>query len=196
MAKNRNYVKYNFVEQKLLKMITTMLLTIGMSLFISLLVLNAKLPTKIQYVEEVTINAPIHSIYDAVRYQEQLMAWSAWPKATKSQCAVKNVDGKLGAQTVYLKNGKQFGYQEVTDLQDNEKVSFYLTSKAPFEQDTRLHFYFQERDNNNTNVMLYFDNTLKRPSHIFPHILGIIKWTHGMHLKDLAGLKKYVENKA
>ncbi|WP_299519250.1 SRPBCC domain-containing protein [Winogradskyella sp.] len=176
-------------------MITTILLTIGMSLLISLIILNITLPVKVQYVEEINLNAPVNAVYDAIRYQEQLMQWSAWPKETKSQCAVKNADGKLGAQTVYLKNGKQFGYQEVTDLEENEKVSFYLTSKAPFEQDTRLHFYLKEIADNNTYVMLYFDNTLKKPSHIFPHIFGIIKWTHGMHLKDLAGLKKYVENR-
>ncbi|MEM6718882.1 MAG: SRPBCC domain-containing protein [Bacteroidota bacterium] len=174
-------------------MVTTILLSIGFGVLIAILLLIIKLPTKIQYIEEIQVNATISKVYDAIRYQEQLMKWSAWPSETKSQCAVKNVDGQIGAQTVYLQKGKQFGYQEVTELIENEKVSFYLTSKAPFEQDTRLHFYLKALENGKTNVLLYFDNTLKRPSHLFPHVFGIINWTHQMHLKDLAGLKKFSE---
>ena len=174
-------------------MITTILIATGIGILVTLLILVFKLPTKVQYVEEIQVNAPVKKVYDAVRFQEQLMDWSAWPSETNSQCAVKNVDGQIGAQTVYLQKGKQFGYQEVTELIENEKVSFYLTSKAPFEQDTRMHFYLRPINENQTIVSLYFDNTLKRPSHVFPHIFGIINWTHKMHLKDLAGLKKYVD---
>lgn len=174
-------------------MITTTLIATGIGILVALLILVFKLPTKVQYVEEIQVNAPVKKVYDAVRFQEQLMDWSAWPSETNSQCAVKNVDGQIGAQTVYLQKGKQFGYQEVTELIENEKVSFYLTSKAPFEQDTRMHFYLRPMNENQTNVSLYFDNTLKRPSHVFPHIFGIVNWTHKMHLKDLEGLKKYVE---
>ncbi|MEM0931408.1 MAG: hypothetical protein AAGJ12_03005 [Bacteroidota bacterium] len=174
-------------------MMTTVLIGAGMGFLIALFVLAIKLPTKIQYVEEIEVNASIKETYDAIRFQERLMKWSAWPSETNSQCAVKNVDGEIKAQTVFLQKGKQFGYQEITDLIENEKVSFYLTSKAPFEQDTHLHFFLKELDETNTHVMLYFDNLLKRPSHIFPHVFGIVKWTHGMHLKDLAGLKAFVE---
>ncbi|MGB3468689.1 MAG: hypothetical protein WBA74_25615, partial [Cyclobacteriaceae bacterium] len=64
------------------------LLSIVIGLFIALLILVIKLPTKIQYIEEIDINAPVSKVYDAIRYQEQLMKWSAWPKETKSQCKV------------------------------------------------------------------------------------------------------------
>jgi len=174
-------------------MLITLLLSVGFGLLIAFVILMFKLPTKIQYIEEIQIHAPINTVYDAIRYQEQLMQWSAWPSETKSQCAVKNVDGQIGAQTVYLQKGKQFGYQEITELIENEKISFFLTSKAPFEQDTRMHFFLKELNENETLVSLYFDNTLKKPSHIFPHVFGIINWTHNMHLKDLKGLKKYTE---
>ncbi len=175
-------------------MVLAVIIGVISGLLTSLFVLYFNLPTKVQYLEEILIKAPPKAIYDAIRYQEQLMKWSAWPSATKSQCAVRNVDGQLGAQTVYLQKGKQFGYQEVIALVANEKVSFYLTSNAPFEQNTRLHFYLNEIDVEHTRVLLYFDNTLKRPSHIFPYVFGIIQWTHNMHLKDLAGLKKFAEN--
>ncbi|MEL6537822.1 MAG: hypothetical protein AAFQ98_20545, partial [Bacteroidota bacterium] len=56
-----------------------------------------------------------------------------------------------------------------------------------------LHFYFVPAENGKTEVRLWFDNLLKKPSHIFPHLFGIIRWTHAMHLKDLAGLKEFAE---
>ena len=175
---------------------TTMILTaLAIAILLTLLILLKVLPTKVQYLETIKVKANISKVYDAVRFQEQLMAWSAWPTETKSQCEVRNTDGQVGAQTIYLNKGKQFGYQEVTELVKDDKVSFMLTSKAPFEQETKLHFLFKQLDNENTEVTLWFDNTLKKPSFLLPHIFGIIKWTHRMHLKDLAGLKKYVEAK-
>jgi len=174
-------------------MLTTILLPITLGILVALIILSLKLPTKIQYIEEVEINAPVSKVYDAIRFQDQLMRWSAWPAETNSQCAVKNMDGHVGAQTVYLQKGKQFGYQEVTELVKNEKVGFYLTSRAPFEQDTRMYLFLSEINDAETKVALWFDNTLKKPSHLFPHLFGIVDWTHRMHLKDLEGLKKFAE---
>ena len=175
-------------------MLSIILLSLAIGIVIAILILLKVLPVKVQYIETINVEAPVSKVYDAIRFQQQLMAWSAWPTETKSQCAVKNTDGLVGAQTVYMSKGNEFGYQEITHLAENEKVSFYLKSKAPFEQDTRLHFLLKATDTNKTEVNLWFDNTLKKPSLLLPYIVGIIQWTHGMHLKDLAGLKKYVEN--
>lgn len=176
-------------------MISTILISVAIGIFVAILILLIALPTKVQYMETINVQAPISKVYDAVRFQEQLMAWSAWPTETKSQCEVKNTDGQIGAQTVYLSKGKQFGYQEITNLVNNEKVSFILKSKAPFEQETKLHFLFKQLQSNQTEVTLWFDNTLKKPSFLLPYVFGIIKWTHNMHLKDLAGLKTFVETR-
>ena len=176
-------------------MISTILISLSIGILVAIFILLIVLPAKVQYIETIKVQANVARVYDAVRFQEQLMSWSAWPAETKSQCEVKNTDGQLGAQTIYLNKGKQFGYQEITNLVENEKVSFILKSKAPFEQETKLHFLFKQLETNETEVTLWFDNTLKKPSLLLPYVFGIIKWTHKMHLKDLAGLKKFVENK-
>lgn len=164
-------------------------------LVVALILLIWFLPKKVQYIETITIDAPINKVYDAIRYQEQLMEWSAWPRETNSLCEVKNKDGVIGAQTVYMnQKGKQFGYQEVTDLVENKKVSFYLKSfVAPFEEHVKMDFILKEISNNKTKVSLWFDETLKKPAFLIAYFGGIIKWVHSMHLKDLAGLKKYAE---
>ena len=176
-------------------MISTILISLSIGILVAIFILLIVLPAKVQYIETIKVQANVARVYDAVRFQEQLMSWSAWPAETKSQCEVKNTDGQLGAQTIYLNKGKQFGYQEITNLTLNEKVSFILKSKAPFEQETKLHFLFKPLDSKETEVTLWFDNTLKKPSFLLPYVVGIIKWTHNMHLKDLAGLRKFVENK-
>ncbi len=161
----------------------------------ALVLLIWKLPRKIQYIETITVKAPIAKVYDAIRYQEQLMEWSAWPEETNSLCEVKNTDGVLGAQTIYKnKKGKKFGYQEVTELVENEKVSFYLKSYvAPFEDEVRMDFILKSQSGSETEISLWFDEKLKKPAFLIAYFGGIIDWVHQMHLKDLAGLKKYVE---
>ncbi|MEM9932847.1 MAG: hypothetical protein AAF824_04510, partial [Bacteroidota bacterium] len=153
------------------------------------------LPKKVQYIETITVKAPISKVYDAIRFQQQLMEWSAWPPETNALCKVNNEDGLPGAQTIYMnQKGKEFGYQEVTTLIKNEKVSFYLKSfVAPFEEDVRLDFILKELSDNETEISLWFNETLKKPAFLIAYFGGIIKWVHSMHLKDLEGLKKYVE---
>ncbi|MEM1216875.1 MAG: SRPBCC domain-containing protein, partial [Bacteroidota bacterium] len=152
-------------------------------------------PKKVQYIETITIDAPIDKVYDAIRYQEQLMEWSAWLAETNSLCKVNNEDGVVGAQTIYMnQKGKQFGYQEITKLVKDEKVSFFLKSfVAPFEEEVKMDFILKRLTSDQTEVSLWFDETLKKPAFLIAYFGGIIKWVHRMHLKDLAGLKKYAE---
>ncbi|PRX56279.1 SRPBCC domain-containing protein [Flagellimonas meridianipacifica] len=177
-------------------MLATILISIGTGLLTATIVLIIVLPKKVQYIETINVNATVEKVYDAIRYQERLMNWSAWPSETNSLCAVKNVDGQIGAQTVFLnRKGKQFGYQEITHLVPNEKVSFFLKSDVvPFEEDVRLHFILKPLHGQHTQVNLWFDETLKKPQFLIAYIGGITKWVHKMHLKDLAGLKKFVES--
>jgi hypothetical protein len=177
-------------------MLTTTLLSLAIGMVLAILLLILFLPDKVQYTEILTVKAPVSKVYDAIRFQEQLMAWSAWPIETNSQCFVKNTDGMVGAQTVYAKNGKEFGYQEITHLTQNESVTFFLKSYvAPFEKDVRLSFVLKELPNDETEVRMWFSELLRKPHFLIAYIGGILKWVHAMHLKDLANLKKYVEQK-
>jgi uncharacterized protein YndB with AHSA1/START domain len=170
-------------------------LLLGLVTALSILVLI--LPNKVQYIEKITVDSPVSKVYDAIRYQEQLMVWSAWPSETNSQCFLQGEDGKVGARTVYSKNGKEFGYQEITSLSKNEEIVFRLKSYvAPFEKEVKLTFILIPLpDHDCTEVILWFDEVLKKPHFLIAYFGGIINWVHSMHLKDLQGLKKFVEQK-
>jgi hypothetical protein len=145
-------------------MVTAILLSVGIGLTIAIILLIIFLPDKVQYIETITVNATVSKVYDAIRFQKQLMEWSAWPAETKSQCFVRNTDGIIGAQTVYSKKGKEFGYQEITRLTENEKVTFFLKSYvAPFEKDVRLTFILKQLPNNQTEINMWFTELLKKP---------------------------------
>jgi Polyketide cyclase / dehydrase and lipid transport len=150
------------------------------------------MPTNIQYRESIVISAPIQRVYDNVRYQEDLMNWSAWPSTTKSTCSVAGLDGQKGAQTVFFSKGKRFGHQELTDLAENKSATFTLESKGP-PQKPVLTFLFEAVGKDQTKVTIDFSNQLSRPFNVLLRLFGIVRWTRQMHVKDLQGLKRYCE---
>ncbi|MEM6612754.1 MAG: hypothetical protein AAF652_10975 [Cyanobacteria bacterium P01_C01_bin.72] len=172
-----------------------MLITgLGIGIFVGLILLIIMTPRVVEYVETITIKGSDAEIYDAIRYQESLMEWSAWPSETSSTCHVEAQDGEVGAMTVFVdKKGKRFGHQTVEKLSSCRYVSFGLESKGPPHTPT-LNFYITPQSNNGCVVMLHFRNHITPPFHVMLRLFGIVKWTREMHLKDLDGLRRYVEN--
>jgi hypothetical protein len=150
-------------------------------------------PSRVEYVEVIAINVDRSEVYNSIRRQVDLMKWSAWPSETGSSCSVKGDDGKVGAQTIFLdKKGRKFGYQEVTELVENVQVSFKLESKGP-PHVPALHFYLSELRPETTHVTLHFTNDITPPFHLPLRLFGVVKWTRQMHVKDLDGLKRFLE---
>jgi uncharacterized protein YndB with AHSA1/START domain len=149
-------------------------------------------PRKVEYTESITVAASVADIYDAVRMQEALMQWSAWPSTTGSTCSTENADGRTGARTVYFSKGKRFGYQEVTHLVPNRRVDIALFSAGP-PQKPRMSFVLTPLDAGRTRVDFQWHNELPRPFNLLLRLFGIVRWTRQMHVKDLDGLKRYCE---
>ena len=90
------------------------------------------------------------------------------------------------------KKGDRFGHQEVTALDPGRRVELVLHSKGPPQQ-TKLAFELQPLSDSRTRVLLHFDNEIARPFNLLLRVAGVVRWTRGMHLKDLQGLKAYAE---
>ena len=181
----------------MLAVLTTIAAIIG-CLTLTVILLSALSPTRLEYEEAVTINAPAWQIYDDIRLQQRLMRWSAWPKETKSKCAVdishaiEGEDGTVGTRTVFFSKGKAMGFQELQSLQPNYSVSFTLEGAGPPHFPTMV-FTLEEIDEDNTKVVLSFINRMPPPFNLIWNFAGISKWTRKMHVKDLAGLKAFSE---
>lgn len=169
------------------------IISICAAIIIGLIIAVVATPRIVEYVETTTIDAPRRAVYDAIRRQSYLMKWSAWPSETGSACKVLGEDGVVGAQTVFLdKKGSKFGYQEVTQMTKDASVSFMLESKGPPHLPV-MHFYLSDLDDDKTHVSLHFINDITPPFHLALRLFGVVKWTRGMHKKDLDGLKRFLE---
>lgn len=151
------------------------------------------LPNTVRYSEKIIVNAPISQVYDNIRLQERLMLWSAWPEATGSTCSLENADGHVGARTVFFNKGERFGHQEIIALDLNQKVSMTLVNSGPLKHTPYLDFHLNAISKDQTEVTLKFVNTYQKPFQVPAKLLGIVKWTHNLQLKDLEGLKNYSE---
>lgn len=150
-------------------------------------------PARVRYTESIDIAASAEKLFDYIRYQEHLMRWSAWPSETGSSCVCEGADGEVGARTVFFtRKGDRFGYQEVTALEKDRRVELILKSKGP-PQRPKLVFELVPISPERTSVLLHFDNMINRPFNLIMRIAGIVRWTRGMHVKDLDGLKRYAE---
>ncbi len=150
-------------------------------------------PRHVRYVETIDIDAPAEAIYDHIRLQERLMRWSAWPSETGSACSCEGVDGQIDARTVFFTaKGDRFGHQEVIALDPGRAVVLSLAGKGP-PQKPVLTFKLFPISASRTRVELHFDNAITRPFNLILRLAGIVRWTRSMHLKDLAGLKRYAE---
>lgn len=154
--------------------------------------LSALAPTKAEYTEEITVNAPVDDVYDDIRLQEHLMRWSAWPKETSSTCKVEGPDGQIGTRTVFFTKGKRVGHQEVVSLKENEEVVLTLVGPGPPHK-PKLTFELRSEGEGRTIVLAHFVNKLPRPFNAIWKFAGLTKWTRQMHRKDLAGLKAFSE---
>ncbi len=163
-----------------------------LGLVVLAVVLSALAPTKVEYTEEITVDAPVGDVYDDIRLQEHLMRWSAWPKETKSTCTVEGTDGETGAKTVFFTKGKRVGHQEVVRLKENEEVVLTLVGPGPPHK-PKLTFELCPEGEGRTRVLAHFVNELPRPFNAIWKFAGLTKWTREMHRKDLAGLKAFSE---
>lgn len=169
-----------------------MALFVLLGLVVLVVVLSALAPTKVEYSEDITVDAPVGNVYDDIRLQEHLMRWSAWPKETKSTCTVEGEDGETGAKTVFFTKGKRVGHQEVVRLKENEEIVLTLVGPGPPHK-PKLTFELCPEGEGRTRVFAYFVNELPRPFNAIWKFAGLTKWTREMHRKDLAGLKAFSE---
>lgn len=182
--------KESIVLKEVQPMEITIYVVLGFTILIALL--SAMAPTRVEYSEEVTVEAPVGDVYDDIRLQEHLMRWSAWPQETKSTCTVEGPDGEVGVKTAFFTKGKRVGHQQIVRLKENEEVALTLVGPGPPHR-PNLTFKLQGLGDKRTQVIAHFINELPRPFNAIWKFAGLSQWTREMHRKDLAGLKAFSE---
>jgi len=162
------------------------------ALLLLVLALSFIAPARVEYTEEIIVEAPVAQVYDDIRLQDHLMRWSAWPKETGSTCTVDGSDGEVGTRVLFFTKAKRIGHQEIIALEENNTVVLTLVGPGP-PHHPRLRFDVRPCGETATTVAAHFVNDLPRPFNIIWKFAGLSAWTRRMHRKDLEGLKAFAE---
>lgn len=156
-----------------------------------------------QWTETMTIDAPVDLVRAAVRDQHHVMAWSAWPEATGFTCSVEGDATSVGSQIVFRDQaGTVQGRQRIVDVTDDRRtrtVVNQLENRGPFGRTIRPRVDFRTTavGADRTEVALHFDVESPFPPPLWQLVgVGVRRWVRGLHRKDLAQLKTYVESAA
>jgi hypothetical protein len=171
-------------------------LIVGAVALVILVMLAVLVSNRVHYQESVLVNAPPDQVFAAIRSQEDLMAWSAWPAATGSTCRLVGPDNQVGTKVEFITKGKVSGSQTVTEIAPGERVKVALSDPSPFGQLPFVTFYIRSHGVDASAATLEFTNTIRRPFQLIVKGVGIARWVRQLHRKDLAGLKAFCERRA
>ena len=149
-----------------------------------------------EWTESIVVDRPLAQVQAAIADEHQLMAWSAWPKATGYSCAVDGDGRSIGSAIVFRdRAGAEQGRQSLTRI-ETDRVEYRLRNKGPRgrEMTPEVDFRLDAVDASRTHVHLDFRATAPLP----PGIRQIAELLLGrrvrrLHVEDLALLKAHVE---
>ena len=150
-----------------------------------------------EWTESIVVDRPIDQVQAAIADEHQLMAWSAWPKATGYSCAVDGEGRSIGSAIVFRdRAGVEQGRQRLTRV-ETERVEYRLRNKGPRGRDMtpEVDFRLDALDDSHTRVHLDFRAAAPLPPgvrQIAELLLG--RRVRRLHVEDLAQLKARVEN--
>jgi Polyketide cyclase / dehydrase and lipid transport len=150
-----------------------------------------------EWTESIVIDRPLAQVQAAIADEHQLMAWSAWPKATGYSCAVDGDGRSIGSTIVFRdRAGVEQGRQRLTRI-ETDRVEYRLRNKGPRgrEMTPEVDFRLEALDDSRTHVHLDFRATAPLPPgvrQIAELLLG--RRVRRLHVEDLELLKAHVEN--
>ena len=152
-----------------------------------------------EWTESIVVDRPLAQVQAAIADEHQLMAWSAWPRATGYRCAVDGDGRSIGSAIVFRDPaGVEQGRQRLTRVEP-DRVEYRLRNKGPRgrEMTPEVDFRLEALDDTRTRVHLDFRATAPLPPgarQIAELLLG--RRVRRLHVEDLRLLKAHVENAA
>lgn len=151
-----------------------------------------------EWTESIVVDRPLAQVQAVIADEHQVMAWSAWPKATGYSCAVDGDGRSIGSAIVFRDPaGVEQGRQRLTRIEP-DRIEYRLRNKGPRgrEMTPEVDFRLEALDDTRTRVHLDFRATAPLPPgarRIAELLLG--RRVRRLHVEDLELLKAHVENK-
>ena len=150
-----------------------------------------------EWTERIVVDRPLAQVQAAIADEHQLMAWSAWPRATGYRCAVDGDGRSVGSAIVFRdRAGVEQGRQRLTRIEP-DRVEYRLRNKGPHGRDMtpEVDFRLDALDASRTRVHLDFRATAPLPPgvrRLAELLLG--RRVRRLHVEDLELLKAHVES--
>lgn len=167
-------------------------------LIISIVLIAAYfMPKEYAVQREITINKPVDSVFNYVRYLKNQNQFSVWANMDpKMKSTYKGVDGNVGSLYTWDSNVKDVGAgeMEVTKIETSKRLDFALRFKRPME-DTAVGFMSTEPlSGNQTKVKWGISGIIPYPTNIMLPMLKMDQMIGKDLEKGLENLKSKMEN--
>jgi uncharacterized membrane protein len=146
---------------------------------------------------EITINKPVDSVFNYVKYLKNQNEFSVWANIDpKMKSTYKGTDGTVGAISAWESNVKEVGVgeQEITKITEGKRIDFALRFKKPMD-DTAVGFMSTENiTGNQTKVKWGINGVIPYPMNIMLPMMKMDQMIGNDLQKGLENLKAKMEN--
>jgi uncharacterized protein YndB with AHSA1/START domain len=139
---------------------------------------------------EITINKPVDSVFNYVKYLRNQNQFSVWANIDpKMKSTYKGTDGTVGSISAWESNVKEVGVgeQEITKITEGKRIDFALRFKKPMD-DTAVGFMSTEAISGNQTKVKWGING------VFPYPMNIMMPMMNMDTMIGKDLDKGLEN--
>lgn len=162
------------------------------------LIVGLFMPKDYAVEREITINKPIDSVFNYVRYLKNQNDFSVWANIDpKMKSSFEGIDGNVGAISAWESEVKEVGIgeQEITKITEGKRIDFELRFKEPM-NDTAMGFMSTEVVSaNQTKVKWGINGTIPYPINIMLPFMKMDEMIGKDLQQGLDNLKIKMENK-
>lgn len=151
-----------------------------------------------QWTESIVVDRPLDQVRAAVADENELMLWSAWPRATGYTCAVEGDGTSIGSEIVFTdRKGREQGRQRLTRVLPG-RVEYRLRNRGPGGRDItpEVDFRLSDLGGGRTEVSLDFRADPPVPAPLRWVVVPLLaRRVRRLHVQDLVDLKAHVERR-
>lgn len=145
---------------------------------------------------EITINKPVDTVFNYVKYLKNQNQFSVWANIDpKMKSTYKGTDGTVGSISAWESEVKEVGVgeQEITNITEGKRIDFALRFKKPME-DTAVGFMSTESvSGNQTKVKWGISGVMPYPMNIMLPMMKMDQMIGNDLQKGLENLKDKLE---
>ncbi|MCB0686507.1 MAG: SRPBCC family protein, partial [Saprospiraceae bacterium] len=145
---------------------------------------------------KVTINRPLHEVYEYLRFIRNQDQWSKWNRLDpEMKKTYTGEDGKIGFRSAWESDHKQVGVgqQTITALEENAAVYIKLEFLKPFKSESDSYLKTEKVDDTTTDVYWGFTGEMNPPMNVTLLFMNMDKRVGADFEEGLLKLKEVLE---